>query len=93
MVDRKIYVVGFGLYGSIHGPSDYTVNIQVLFYKMSSVLNFFFKHITFFLLNSVLLSFLDLIILLFRLYILELGNYLDQMTQVLVVMDQPQHSV
>lgn len=29
MVDRKIYVVGFGLYGSIHGPSDYTVNIQV----------------------------------------------------------------
>lgn len=30
MVDRKIYVVGFGLYGSIHGPSDYTVNIQII---------------------------------------------------------------
>lgn len=30
MVDRKIFVVGFGLYGSIHGPSDYDVNIQII---------------------------------------------------------------
>ena len=29
MVNRKIFVVGFGLYGSIHGPTDYTVSIQV----------------------------------------------------------------
>ncbi|PVD19787.1 hypothetical protein C0Q70_20278 [Pomacea canaliculata] len=30
MVNRRIFVVGFGLYGSIHGPTDYTVNIQIL---------------------------------------------------------------
>lgn len=44
MVDRKIYVVGFGLYGSIHGPSDYTVNIQVqfqLFYFILKILSVF----------------------------------------------------
>lgn len=29
MVNRRIFVVGFGLYGSIHGPTEYTVNIQV----------------------------------------------------------------
>lgn len=29
-VNRRISVVGFGLYGSIHGPTDYQVNIQVL---------------------------------------------------------------
>ena len=29
MVNRRIFVVGFGLYGSIHGPAEYTVNIQV----------------------------------------------------------------
>ncbi len=28
-VDRRIFIVGFGLYGSIHGPSEYQVNIQV----------------------------------------------------------------
>lgn len=28
-VSRRIFVVGFGLYGSIHGPTDYRVNIQV----------------------------------------------------------------
>ncbi|CAJ0936107.1 unnamed protein product, partial [Mesorhabditis belari] len=28
-VDRKIYVVGFGLYGSIHGPYEYQVAIQI----------------------------------------------------------------
>lgn len=30
MVNRRIFVVGFGLYGSIHGPTEYTVNIQIL---------------------------------------------------------------
>lgn len=29
-VDRRIFVVGFGLYGSIHGPTDYDVNIQII---------------------------------------------------------------
>ncbi len=28
-VDRKIYVVGFGLYGSIHGQSEYETSIEV----------------------------------------------------------------
>lgn len=28
-VNRRISIVGFGLYGSIHGPTDYQVNIQV----------------------------------------------------------------
>lgn len=30
MVDKRIYVVGFGLYGSIHGPCEYQVTIQVI---------------------------------------------------------------
>lgn len=29
-VDRRIFVVGFGLYGSIHGPSEYQVTIQII---------------------------------------------------------------
>ena len=29
LVDRRIFVVGFGLYGSIHGPSEYQATIQV----------------------------------------------------------------
>ncbi|XP_056149497.1 BTB/POZ domain-containing protein 2-like isoform X2 [Lampris incognitus] len=29
-VNRRIFVVGFGLYGSIHGPTDYQVNIQTV---------------------------------------------------------------
>ncbi|XP_029353964.1 BTB/POZ domain-containing protein 1 isoform X2 [Echeneis naucrates] len=29
-VNRRISIVGFGLYGSIHGPTDYQVNIQVI---------------------------------------------------------------
>ena len=29
-MDRRIFVVGFGLYGSIHGSSDYEVFIQIL---------------------------------------------------------------
>lgn len=28
--DRRIFVVGFGLYGSVHGPTDYDVNLQVI---------------------------------------------------------------
>jgi len=30
IVDSRIFVVGFGLYGSIHGPSEYDVTIQLL---------------------------------------------------------------
>lgn len=30
VVDRRIFVIGFGLYGSIHGPSDYESNIQII---------------------------------------------------------------
>lgn len=30
MVNRRIFVVGFGLYGSIHGPKEYYVTIQVI---------------------------------------------------------------
>lgn len=30
MVNRRIFVVGFGLYGSIHGPTEYFVNIELL---------------------------------------------------------------
>uniref|UniRef100_A0A5K3FSR5 BACK domain-containing protein n=2 Tax=Mesocestoides corti TaxID=53468 RepID=A0A5K3FSR5_MESCO len=29
-VDRKIYVVGFGLYGSIHGQSEYEASIEIV---------------------------------------------------------------
>ncbi|CAG2115168.1 unnamed protein product, partial [Medioppia subpectinata] len=29
-VDRRIFVIGFGLYGSIHGPSDYDVTVQII---------------------------------------------------------------
>ena len=30
IVDRRIFVVGFGMYGSIHGPSEYEVTIQIV---------------------------------------------------------------
>ena len=30
MVDLRIYVVGFSLYGSIHGPCEYQVTIQII---------------------------------------------------------------
>lgn len=30
-------MVGFGLYGSIHGPTDYQVNIQVILCTTSKV--------------------------------------------------------
>ena len=29
MVNRKIFVIGFGLYGSIHGAAEYNVRIEV----------------------------------------------------------------
>ena len=35
-VSRRIFVVGFGLYGSIHGPTDYRVNIQVLEFRTTT---------------------------------------------------------
>ena len=35
IVDRRIFVVGFGLYGSIHGPSEYDVTIQVDFFFLN----------------------------------------------------------
>lgn len=39
-VNRRISIVGFGLYGSIHGPTDYQVNIQVAsFHLLSAVIN------------------------------------------------------
>jgi len=28
-VNRKIFIVGFGLYGAIDAPAEYSVNIQV----------------------------------------------------------------
>ncbi|BES88179.1 Hypothetical protein NTJ_00985 [Nesidiocoris tenuis] len=30
MVDRRIYVVGFGLYGSIHGACEYDVTVEIV---------------------------------------------------------------
>ena len=29
MVSRNVFIVGFGLYGSIHGSAEYQVNMQV----------------------------------------------------------------
>ncbi|VCX40976.1 unnamed protein product [Gulo gulo] len=37
-VNRRISVVGFGLYGSIHGPTDYQVNIQIIEYEKKQTL-------------------------------------------------------
>nr|XP_029488326.1 BTB/POZ domain-containing protein 2-like [Oncorhynchus nerka] len=37
-VNRRIFVVEFGLYGSIHGPTDYQVNIQVIHTDSNTVL-------------------------------------------------------
>jgi len=36
-VSRRIFVVGFGLYGSIHGPTDYRVNIQIIHSETNTV--------------------------------------------------------
>ncbi|CAG5134957.1 unnamed protein product [Candidula unifasciata] len=38
MVNRRIFVVGFGLYGSIHGPTEYAVNIQIVHMDSTKVL-------------------------------------------------------
>ncbi|XP_055866692.1 BTB/POZ domain-containing protein 1-like isoform X2 [Biomphalaria glabrata] len=38
MVNRRIYVVGFGLYGSIHGPTEYSVNIQIIHMDSTKVM-------------------------------------------------------
>ncbi|KAJ8277288.1 hypothetical protein GJAV_G00073570 [Gymnothorax javanicus] len=37
-VNQRIFVVGFGLYGSIHGPTDYQVNIQIIHTDSNTVL-------------------------------------------------------
>ncbi|XP_070256788.1 BTB/POZ domain-containing protein 1 isoform X2 [Myotis yumanensis] len=37
-VNRRISIVGFGLYGSIHGPTDYQVNIQIIEYEKKQTL-------------------------------------------------------
>ncbi|MEE6503241.1 hypothetical protein FKM82_004779 [Ascaphus truei] len=37
-VNRRISIVGFGLYGSIHGPTDYQVTIQILEYENNETL-------------------------------------------------------
>jgi len=39
MVNRKIFLVGFGLYGSIDTPAEYSVNIQVKKYYFLSLSN------------------------------------------------------
>lgn len=36
-VSRRIFVVGFGLYGSIHGPTDYRVNIQIIHSETNTI--------------------------------------------------------
>uniref|UniRef100_A0A3Q2YIX2 BTB domain containing 2 n=1 Tax=Hippocampus comes TaxID=109280 RepID=A0A3Q2YIX2_HIPCM len=38
VINRRIFVVGFGLYGSIHGPTDYQVNIQIIHTDSNTVL-------------------------------------------------------
>lgn len=30
ITDRRIFIVGLGLYGSIHGPSEYDVSLQLI---------------------------------------------------------------
>ncbi|XP_069481087.1 BTB/POZ domain-containing protein 1 isoform X2 [Ambystoma mexicanum] len=37
-VNKRISIVGFGLYGSIHGPTDYQVNIQIIEYEKNQTL-------------------------------------------------------
>jgi len=29
LVNRRIYVAGFGIYGSVHGPAEYAATIEV----------------------------------------------------------------
>lgn len=79
-VNRRIFVVGFGLYGSIHGPTDYQVNIQV-WNKLTSniVLNFY--------LCDINLCFLSLSQ--FRSFTQTVTQCWARMIQVSVVMGQP----
>ena len=58
IVDRKIFVVGFGLYGSIHGPSEYQVSIQIIQTGSGRVL---VRLITFLYFNLVLILFKELL--------------------------------
>ncbi|XP_077187887.1 BTB/POZ domain-containing protein 2 isoform X2 [Paroedura picta] len=37
-VNKRIFIVGFGLYGSIHGPTDYQVNIQIIHTDSNTIL-------------------------------------------------------
>jgi len=37
-VDKKIYIVGFGLYGATMGPTDYQVNIQIIAFDSGQIL-------------------------------------------------------
>lgn len=37
-VNKRIFVVGFGLYGSIHGPADYSVKIEIIHSDSGEVL-------------------------------------------------------
>ena len=30
ITDRRIFIAGFGLYGSIHGPAEYDVSLQLI---------------------------------------------------------------
>lgn len=34
LVTKKIYVAGFGVYGSVHGPDEYHANIEVSVYTI-----------------------------------------------------------
>ena len=36
-VNRRIYLVGFGLYGSIYGKAEYTATIQLIHYESSMI--------------------------------------------------------
>ncbi|XP_065672632.1 BTB/POZ domain-containing protein 2 [Hydra vulgaris] len=40
MVNRRIYVVGLGLYGSINVPTDYDVNIQIINSETTAVVGY-----------------------------------------------------
>lgn len=30
---KRIFVAGFGIYGSIHGPAEYSATIEVMLYS------------------------------------------------------------
>nr|XP_022915013.1 BTB/POZ domain-containing protein 2-like [Onthophagus taurus] len=39
-VDKRIFIAGLGLYGSVHGPSEYDVTIQILHTHTAKVVGF-----------------------------------------------------